>query len=118
MPNPNLFGPASLAITQGISNFHSFLPPISEIRKKNPQDNPDFAADVRMGELAAVSTTVGIGAIASSLMGDPLPTYVAIIVSALLVVLYESTLRGNRPFEPQGLTIGGVDDSAGVSDNA
>jgi hypothetical protein len=105
MATPEMFGPAMLAVTQGLTSFHSFLPPISDIRKHNPQDNPDFAADVRMGELAAVTTTLGIGAIAASLTGSPVPAYTSILVSALLVALYESTLRKDRPFEPSPLTV-------------
>lgn len=100
MPSPEMFGPATLSVTQGISAFHSFLPSFSEIRKNNPQDNPEFTADVRMGELAAVTTTVGIGLIAASITGSPLPAYTAILISLVLVTLYESTLRAQRPFEP------------------
>lgn len=89
----DVLGPATLAITQGISAFHSFLPPFTEIRRHSLGDDVAFAKDVRMGEVAAVATTMGIGVISSSLTGSPIPTYVAGISALLLVVLYESALR-------------------------
>jgi hypothetical protein len=97
----NVIGPATLSITQAVSAFHSFLPPFADIRKQHPADNPAFAADVRMGEIASVTVTLGIGLIASSLTGSPMPAYTALVMSAILVTLYESTLRSNRPCEPK-----------------
>lgn len=101
LPNPDVFGPATLAVTQGITAFNSMLPKISEVRKNHPADNPDFAADVRMGEIAASALTLGVGCIASSLTGSPAPTIVAALTCLVLIILYESTLRANRPLEPQ-----------------
>lgn len=97
----SVIGPATLSITQAISAFHSFLPPFSDIRKQHPDDNPSFAADVRMGEVASVSIALGIGVITSSLTGSPIPAYTALLISAILVTLYETTLRSNRPCEPK-----------------
>jgi hypothetical protein len=97
----SIIGPATLSITQAITSFHSFLPPFTEIRKQHPADNPSFAADVRMGEIASVTVSLGIGLICSSLTGSPIPAYTAFLICAILVVLYESTLRSNRPCEPK-----------------
>lgn len=91
-------GTAALAITQGVAAFNSFLPPLSEVRKGSV-DNPEFAGDVRMGEIAACALTVGVGTIVSSLTGDPVPVYVAVVVSIGLVIMYETTLRKDRPME-------------------
>lgn len=102
LPNPDVFGPASLAVTQGVTAFSTFLPKFSDVRKNHPDDNPDFAADVRMGEVAAVTVTMGIGLIASSLTGSAAPAIVSALTCLVLVVLYESTLRANRPMEPKG----------------
>ena len=102
LPNPDVFGPASLAVTQGVTAFSTFLPKFSDVRKNHPDDNPDFAGDVRMGEVAAVTVTMGIGLIASSLTASAAPTIVSAITCLILVVLYETTLRSNRPLEPKG----------------
>lgn len=102
MPNPEIFGPATLSISQGVTAFNTFLPKFTEIRKANPSENPDFAADVRMGEIAACTVTLGIGMIASSITGSPAPVYTAALVCLMLVVLYETTLRADRPMEPKG----------------
>ena len=92
-------GVAILGATQGMSAFLSFMPKFSDIRKNDPVANPEFAADVRMGELAAVTITMGIGLIASSLTETPTPAFVAALTCAGLVILYEYTLRANRPME-------------------
>ena len=97
--DPGLIGPTTLAISQAIGAFQSFLPPISEIRKNDPMNNPEFTADVRMGEVAAVSITLGVGVIVSSLTGSSAPAMVAIIACLGLIVLYESTLRATAPME-------------------
>ncbi len=99
LPNPDIFGPATLAMGQSISAFNSFLPKFAEVRKTNPVDDPGFAADVRMGEVAAVIVTMGVGAIASSLTGSPAPLYTGLFMCLVLVFLYESALRAERPFE-------------------
>lgn len=98
---PEIIGPATLGVTQGIGAFTTFLPKLSDVRKANPTDDPAMAADVRLGEIAAVSATVGIGIITSSLTGSPIPAYTALAMSLVLVTLYECTLRADRPLEPK-----------------
>jgi hypothetical protein len=93
---PEAIGPATLAISSGISLFQGLLPPLTEIRKKDPGNDPEFAADVRMGEFGAVAILLGIGAITSTMVGTPAPLSVSMVVAALLVALYEWTLRGRR----------------------
>jgi hypothetical protein len=99
IPNPDMFGPATFAVGQSVTAFISFLPKFSEVRQKSPRDDPDFAADVRMGEIAAVTVSMGIGTISSSITGSPIPIVVTLLVCLILVTLYESTLSANRPME-------------------
>lgn len=89
-------GAASLALTQALGSFNSFLPPLTEIRKHTPTDVV-FVKDVRSGEIAAVVVTMGVGAVMSSLTKDPTPAIVALVISVGLVGVYEWTLRQNRP---------------------
>jgi hypothetical protein len=104
MADPNMLGPSTLAITQGIGAFSAFLPKLSEVRRADPVANPDIAADVRMGEVAAVALTVGVGVMVSSFTGSNAPVYTAVFVSLSLVMIYESALRGDRPFERKEVT--------------
>jgi len=97
--DPALFGPATLAVTQGIGAFVTFLPKFSDIRIANPTNDPAFAADVRMGEVAASVLTLGVGAIVSSLTGSPIPAISALVMTFILIAMYETTLRANRPLE-------------------
>lgn len=99
MVDPNLIGPSTLAISQAVGSFNAFLPKLADIRKANPEHDPSFAADVRTGELAAVALTVGVGAIVSSLTNSPVPVTVGVITALGLVILYETTLKADRPME-------------------
>ena len=105
-----MFGPASLTVSQSVSAFNGFLPKLTEIRRADPGDVA-FAADVRLGEVASVAVTLGLGVIASSLTGSPVPTVTAGLMCLILVVIYESALRGDRVLEPRG-TLKVVPDSA------
>lgn len=91
-PNPNIFGPATLCISQSIGAFTTFLPNFTEVRKADPTDNPDVVNDVRMGEVAAVTLALGVGAVASSLTGSPVPAVVALVTCIVLITLYEAAL--------------------------
>jgi hypothetical protein len=93
---PEAIGPATMAITTGISLFQGLLPPLTEIRKKDPASDPEFAADVRMGEFACVAILVGVGAMTGTMVGRMTPFTVAILMGAFLVCLYEWALRGRR----------------------
>lgn len=92
---------ATVSITTSITAFYQFLPSISEVRKNSPND-PEFAADVRMGEIAASIIALGVGAVFSSLAGSAIPVFGSLIIAAGLVFLYENILRGNRLFEVNG----------------
>lgn len=91
MADANAAGIATLAITQGFTQFNVFLPRISEVRRAVPGD--EIAADVRVGEVAAIAGTMGVGFIASSLTGSKLPVIVSGLVCVLMVGIYESVLR-------------------------
>lgn len=85
-------------MTQSIGAFTTFLPPLTEVRKKSQEDK-EFAGDVRLGEIAAAGLTIGVGTIVSGLTGSSAPILVSILMAVGLIVLYESTLRANRPLE-------------------
>lgn len=89
-------GPTLLAVTSAVSAFTTFLPPLSTVRRATA-DDPEFAADVRMGELAAALLTMGVGATASAVIGSGVPFAISLFAAAALVALYEYTLQG-KPF--------------------
>lgn len=91
-PDPVTLSVTTLALTSGISAFTQFMPPITEIRKKSLAD-AEFAADVRVAEVAAASVCIGIGGVASSLSESSTPVWVSVFVAAGLIGLYEYVLR-------------------------
>lgn len=100
MPS-DILGPATLSVSQGISAFQFFLPKLSEVRKANSAVDLDMVGDVRLGEVAAVTLCIGVGAIVSSLSGSPVPAFVSALMAAILVCIYETALRADRPMEPK-----------------
>ena len=99
MIDPAMVGVTTMSLSQAIGAFTTFLPPIADIRKNDPTNDPEFTADVRMGEVAAVTITIGVGVIISGLTGSSAPALVALLAAVGLVVLYESALRRERPLE-------------------
>ncbi len=92
MPNPEALGPASLALGNTVNSFGVFLPKLTEVRRSLPGD-PSIVKDVRLGQIGAVSVSMGFGAIMSSLSGSPVPVYVSFLMSAVIIGLYEQALR-------------------------
>lgn len=93
-------GVAALALGQGFSGFQWFLPKLADVRKADSKVDTDMVGDVRMGEFAAVTYTLGVGIIASAITKTPVPAYVSAALSIVLVCLYETALRNNRPGNP------------------
>lgn len=91
--DPAVIGPATLSMTQALALFQNFLPKFSEIRLADPDVNQDIVRDVRMGELASVLMTLGIGGMTSALTGSSVPAVVALVTCGGLVLLYETALR-------------------------
>lgn len=102
MPDPNILGAATIGLTQGLSSAGTFLPKLSEVRKGS---SPEMIGDVRMGEIATAVVTIGIGAIVSSLTGSHVPTVVSAIIVLVIIGIYECALRGDRLFEPKGVSV-------------
>lgn len=94
------FGAATIALGQSIGAFQFFLPRLSEVRRAG-SDDVDMAGDVRMGELAAGAICIGVGAMVSSLSGSPIPALVSVVTMVVLVAVYESALRGDKPMNPR-----------------
>lgn len=91
MSNPDMVGPASLALGQSVGLFTALLPKFADIRRADITD--ELAADVRMGEVAAATVAIGIGTIISSLTGSPIPAFTALIMVFILICVYEAALR-------------------------
>jgi hypothetical protein len=92
--NESVLGIAVLALTQAVTVFHQFLPPLTDVRRSD-SSNPSQVMDVRIGEAASVALTLGIGSILSVMVKKHEPFTIAAISAAGLVAIYEYTLRSN-----------------------
>lgn len=109
---PSDVGPASLAISQTVGSFQFFLPRLSDVRKADINADPGMVGDVRMGEVAASALCIGVGTMVSSLTKSAVPVLTSVLVAALLICIYEMTLRADRPMEPRTLQVHQGDNDA------
>lgn len=85
------YGPAILAMTQGIGVFNTLLPPLAEIRRGD--EFSEIAQDVRMGELASCTITMAIGILVSVLTKRIVPVVISAVICAVMLAVYETTLK-------------------------
>jgi hypothetical protein len=83
-------GSSSLAISQSVIAFTAFLPNFVEVGRA---DKDQIAGEVRLGETAAVVIGLAIGGLLSYLSGSYVPLFIAAIMSAILVAMYETALN-------------------------
>jgi hypothetical protein len=92
--NPEMVGVVTLALTQAVSVFNAFLPPLTEVRRSS-KANRTALLDVRIGEVAASLMVVGIGAVLSTLIGNTRPLWVSVAGAAGMMTVYEYALRSS-----------------------
>jgi len=83
-------GSSSLAISQAVISFTAFLPNFVEVGKS---DKGEIENEVRLGEAAAVTTALAVGALLSWLNASYVPFFVAAIMSFVLIAMYEAAMR-------------------------
>ncbi len=98
MPSPESMGVAAISLAQSFSFFQSYMPDIKEVRKGDP-GNAELVGDVRIGEVAALTGSLAVGAIVAWITGDPTPVYVSVLVCSVMVAVYEYVLRARHPLE-------------------
>lgn len=91
MSDNSALGISVLALTQAITVYHQFLPPLTEIRKTDVTDTTG-RNDVRIGEAASFTLTLGIGAILSTMSRSKEPFIISVISAVALIGIYEYVL--------------------------
>ena len=87
------YGPALLAATQGISAFHMLMPPLADIREAPPGAGSKTKKNVRVGEFAACSITLAVGALIAVLVKNSIPVIIAAVICLVMVFVYETVLN-------------------------
>lgn len=90
--SPEMVGVVTLSLTQAVSVFNAFLPPLTEVRRSSMGDRT-AVLDVRVGEIAASALVLGIGAVLSTLIGNRRPLLVSVAGAVGMMSVYEFTLR-------------------------
>lgn len=91
MTDSSTIGVSVLALTQAVTIYHQFLPPLTEIRKTG-KDDYTGRMDVRIGEAASAALTIGVGAILSGMTRQKQPLVISLVTAAILVGIYEYVL--------------------------
>jgi hypothetical protein len=84
------FGIATLAITQTVGAFTAFLPNFTEIGRS---DKDSVEGEVRLGETAAVVIALSVGGMLGWLTGSAVPFYISVLMTFILIAMYEAALR-------------------------
>jgi hypothetical protein len=92
MPYPEALGPSSIAISSATSAFMGFLPKFQDVRRAEANDD-GMRKDIKLGMIAAVSVSMGIGIIVSNLTGSPYPAIVTFLMCLVLAGCYQAALR-------------------------
>lgn len=90
--SPEMVGVVTLSLTQAVSVFNAFLPPLTDVRRSSMGDRSALL-DVRVGEIAAAAMVLGIGAVLSTLVGNHRPLLVSMAGALGMIGVYEFTLR-------------------------
>lgn len=85
-------GISVLALTQAVTIYHQFLPPLTDIRKMSSDDRAGIL-DVRIGEVASATLTLGIGSILALMTKRREPMIISTVAAAGLIGIYEFVLR-------------------------
>lgn len=93
--SPEMVGVVTLALTQAVSVFNAFLPPLTEVRRSSVGDRTALL-DVRIGEVAAAAMVVGIGCVLSTLIGNSRPLVVSLLGAVGMMGVYEYALRSSN----------------------
>jgi hypothetical protein len=91
--NPELVGITTLALTQSVTVFQQFLPPLTDVRKIDAGSDRSGMLDVRIGEIASAALVIGIGGVLSMMVRTHEPLLVATVAAIGLVGIYEYVLR-------------------------
>lgn len=89
---------AIVSLGQTVSAYSFFLPTLREVRKAGPDDSA-MRGDVRMGEVAAAVVTTAIAVMISSMVGSQVPLITSVILTGVVIALYEIALNGERIME-------------------
>lgn len=86
---------AGIAVGQTITAYQFFLPPLSEVRKAypGPHGNRDVVADVYLGQIAAGSVSIGVGAMLVSVTGSRMPVFISVFIAAIIGGMYHYALN-------------------------
>jgi len=84
---------STLSVTQSVTLWTVFLPPLTDIKRYSPGGNPDFAADVRHAECMAIATSLGLSVVICTLDKTWRPMIAWLAVTMVMLVAYEYTMQ-------------------------
>lgn len=83
---------SAVAIGQTVFAYSYFLPRLSEVRRANDHDT---RGDVLLGQVAAGSVSVTVGALLSWMTGSSVPVLTTLLIAAIIAVIYQYAMNGS-----------------------
>lgn len=91
MADPNAITASTVSIGQSIFAYSFFLPRLSEVRRADPED-PHIRGDVMLGQLAAGSVSMAVGAMLSWMTASQVPAMTTLFIAAIIAAIYQYAL--------------------------
>lgn len=89
---------STLALSQTMASYATFMPPLREVRQAGPND-ASMRGDVRLGQIAAGALSLGVALVLANMTGSTLPVTAAVAVALIIAIVYEAARRGERLLE-------------------
>lgn len=91
MPDSSVGQVTSLSVMSTVTVFGYMMPPFQDVVSRETDDRT-----VRIGEAVSVAISVGISIYVSMIADDVAPFITTAIVSVILIVAYENTMRSEQ----------------------
>lgn len=98
MADPSVITAATVAIGQTVAGYSYFLPRISDVRRASTDDTL-MRGDVTIGQIGAGAIALSVGVMLAWMTGSPVPVYATLFIAAVIAVVYQYALSGERLFE-------------------
>jgi|SRR3972149_963555 len=87
-----------LAVAETPQFFSGYLPSYFTIATFSQKEGKEWTQrNIRIGEAVAAALAIGTGLVIAHLIDDPAPFVGTVIMSAVLIVVYEHALRNPSP---------------------
>lgn len=90
--SPSGLSASTISLGQTVVAYQFFMPPLRDVRRASSADG-DMRTDVVLGQVAAGSLTIAVGAMLSMLSDSSMPVFVSIFIALVIAACYQYALN-------------------------